>query len=443
MPEDRPSRITFLRSRVETAKRSEPVATFDVPFRGSKITLTQVRIRTDFPLYRIQSGRTHRAQARYLDRHPELPTDFFTDPEDPAVQSAQHEIVLDLITEQGLDRDLAARGQWSPLILTYDGFVVDGNRRLCALREESVEYLQAVVLPEDAEASEIYETEVELQMAAETKAPYNWIDEALHIRYGIENLGERPDALAERMRMDVDAVNGAIAQLAVVDMYLDWLGRPGKYHVVPAERGGATQQAFRDLTQALSKQTMQRLSRDEQRGIRGACFAAILSGGGYKDVRDIVKFLRSRSRDFLNRVAETLPDDISLPGRVIDATEVDDAQRSQPSAGDLISELAQSEATPANATLTELLSIVENSQTGLRAGPSIIHAAEDLAAEEKDAQRLVQPLQRVQKALSELRSTELTPDTPGLDEIASVLAELIEAAEQLATRLGQLHPTSS
>ena len=160
MPEDKESRIAFLRKKIEDVARDRQHSTFDVPFRGKPATLTRIEIKTDFPLYRVQSGRTHSAQAAYLDRHSELPQDFFADPEDPGVQMAQHELLLELITDQGLDRDLRNRGQWNPLVLTHDGYVVDGNRRLCALREEGTEYVRAVVLPEDADAAELYETEV-------------------------------------------------------------------------------------------------------------------------------------------------------------------------------------------------------------------------------------------------------------------------------------------
>ncbi len=181
-PKQPASRIAILKERIEEVERKNG-ATFDVPFRGRLVSLRRIQVEIDFPLYRIQSGRTHRAQAAYSDRHSSLPKDFFSDPEDPNVQRAQHEILVGMIDERDLANDLRDRGQLAPIVLTKDGFVVDGNRRLAALRGRKEEYVDAVVLPSDAQSNEIYETEIELQMQRETKAPYNWIDQALHIEY--------------------------------------------------------------------------------------------------------------------------------------------------------------------------------------------------------------------------------------------------------------------
>ncbi len=138
MHKPKASRIAILKERAEAAERDGQRRTFDVPFRGKPLALARIRIETDFPLYRIQSGRTHRAQAAYLDTHRQLPKDFFSDPEDPKVQRAQHEILLGMIHEKGLSTDLGQRGQLAPLVLTKDGYVVDGNRRLAALRESAL-----------------------------------------------------------------------------------------------------------------------------------------------------------------------------------------------------------------------------------------------------------------------------------------------------------------
>src|SRR5205814_3347796 len=106
----------------------------------SGATLFRIRIETDFPLYRIQSGRTHRAQSAYLDQHPHIGKDFFEDPEDPKVQKAQHEILLNLISERELDADLEERGQRAPLVLTFDGYVsmVIEDSLLCARQKSSM-----------------------------------------------------------------------------------------------------------------------------------------------------------------------------------------------------------------------------------------------------------------------------------------------------------------
>jgi hypothetical protein len=111
---------------VAAASKSAQRSTFDVPFRGGRVPLVKIKVRVDFPLYRIQSGRTHRAQSKYLEQHSELPAVFFDDPEDDKVQEAQRQILLQMIEERGLADDLEERHQQQPIVLTKDGFIVDG-----------------------------------------------------------------------------------------------------------------------------------------------------------------------------------------------------------------------------------------------------------------------------------------------------------------------------
>ncbi len=263
MPATKPSRqsrIATLKERVEAAEQ-EKRPTFDVPFRGKYEPLRKVRIDIDFPLYRIQSGRTHRAQCQYLEEHPDLPKDFFADPEDPKVQKAQHEILLRLIREKDLDKDLGQRGQLAPLVLTYDGYVVDGNRRLAALREKRSDFAEAAVLPSDAENAEIFDTEIELQMQRETKAPYNWVDQAIHIEYGIRELKERLNSVARRMRLPEERIRRDLEKLNLVKQYLVWLGAEGQYHKVPTSGVGQMEQAFEEVATRFSNPAIKRKNR--------------------------------------------------------------------------------------------------------------------------------------------------------------------------------------
>src|SRR6266511_4160638 len=73
------SRIAFLRERVAAASRQADRATFPVPFRQRQVDLVVTDVPIEFPLYNVLSGRTHRAQAEYIDRHG-VSADFFAIP---------------------------------------------------------------------------------------------------------------------------------------------------------------------------------------------------------------------------------------------------------------------------------------------------------------------------------------------------------------------------
>lgn len=422
-PKQPASRIAILKERAEAADR-EKGPTFDVPFRGKPLSLRRVRVETDFPLYRIQSGRTHRAQAAYLDRHPQLPKDFFDDPEDPKVQRAQHEILQGVIEEKDLSTDLRQRGQLAPIVLTKDGYVVDGNRRLAALREKKEEYVDAVVLPADAQSHEIYETEIELQMQRETKAPYNWIDQALHIEYGIKELNETPEQVARRMRKTKEDINWELEKLALVRQYLAWLGEEGKYHKIPSTAGGQMEQAFEELVQRSSGAAMKRKKEPERRLVREACFQAIKREAGYKDIRNIIKHFSQNTTKIAQKLRERKPSQHAARTQLKATPKVHVAD----SKADPLRALAKAGTSGSSSAVEELIDAVGNSETATL----VLDIVEEVEAEERDSKRQQQPLQRIQHAIDDLKQISLGEGIDDVDAIAKALGRLTEEVDRLS-----------
>lgn len=434
------SRITTLRERVAAAEKSRDRTTFPVPFRQAQKNEVIISIPADFPLYNVRSGRTHRAQSQYIDRN-DCREDFFADPEDPDVQKAQHAILLELVNLEGLAVDLQRKKQRNPLVLTYDGYVIDGNRRLASIRRDrESEYVTAVVLPEDAEAAEVYETELELQMSRETKAAYNWIDQALHIRLGVNELyarkgeSERLHAVAQRMNLDDDAVKGILDRLALVDLYLEWLGKPGKYHEIPTGETGSMEQAFKELAQRTLARDVRRLPQQEQQAIRTAGFAIISQQGGYLDVRRVIDAMRNQSTELVRRVKDQLPED--LKRKSADAPVVASPQDKQTAArSSVFAELAVAEAPARPSPTIELLHVTREPEVAKQSANIIMNIAEELDQEKKEAQRQVEPAQQTDRAAKLLRGISITAQTRSMDEIAAHLDEVLSEAERLMREL--------
>jgi hypothetical protein len=443
MPEAPNSRIAFLRDRVGAAQSARDYKTFAVPFRQHQIDLVKIQVPIWFPLYNLQSGRTHRAQTEWIERHG-LPADFFTDPEDEGAQNAQHQILVAMINEEGLAEDLDEKDQLNPIVLTYDGVIIDGNRRTAALRAQGdVENLVAVVLPMDATVSEVYETELELQMARETKAAYNWVDEAIHVSYGIRKLylqagTDYPQAvrsIAKRMNRPDREVEEILGRLSLVDLYLEWLGEPGKYHRVGTDGRSEAAQAFTELYQRESRPNFRSLPELQQRAIRLACFSVIRQDGGYMDIRRVADAIRQRPTDMVSRVrdelspalAEKLDEPVSHPS--------DDTNSG---AEDLLSQLAQAEGESLPAAGAQLLNIVDNPEIAPEVVPAITQVAQDLYEEERDSQRHLEPFRQVERALRTLRAVELTTRTQRLGDVAESLEQIIAETDRLAQTIDQL-----
>lgn len=430
MPPKNPpaTRTARLRLLVETAER-EGGPTFDVPYLGERKAFRRITVDTSLPLFRLQNGRTHRKQTEYLERHPDLPSDFFHDPEDPQAQAAQEEILLALIDDKDLAADLNEREQHTPLVLTADGIVLDGNRRLAALRKAGKSHASAVVLPATAEAKDLYETEIELQMQRDTKAEYGWVDRTLHIDYGIRILGESIDVIAKRMRLDRNEVKAEQQMLDLAKLYLVWLGHPGQYHRIPHPLGGDSEQSFRELAQRLNSPSIKKMTEEQRRIIREGCFLVIREERGYQAVRDAIKQLSQNA----GRVKERL-DQRELPLVGSSRPHVASAPTAQPPSvresqalnADPLLALAGESDGGATHPLLELAPHLSDEKRGKQ----VLAVIEELTNEEKETKKL--PLQRLQRALTELRAIELSPVTGDMDAVARALSEVAAETDRLA-----------
>jgi len=166
-----------------------------VYFQGQRQDLAMRRVPIGLPKYRLDNGRTRSAQAAYLSRHSDLPESLFQrDSESDVAQRAQHEILKSMLGtgEKDLMRYFRTREQMQPFILTDLGFVLNGNRRLCALREiieqdevgqhkKRFEHVDIVILP-PADQHDLDKLEAIYQLTEDIKAPYSWTARAYMLR---------------------------------------------------------------------------------------------------------------------------------------------------------------------------------------------------------------------------------------------------------------------
>jgi hypothetical protein len=226
-------------------------------FRNQLIKLPLVRVPEDFLVYRMENFRTYVDQHRYLVRERKAENYFSTGQESEEVQQLQHQFLARLARKGRSDSVtpvitvLRQDKQREPLIVTHRGVVVNGNRRLAAMRELSVEdraefadfaYIDCLVLPSDATPSEIVDIEAALQAKPETRLDYDWVGDAQLIQR-LLNLGRSVDQVASRLNRKPAEVSNAIAALLEADLYLkDWKRAGGQYDlVIEAE------QLFKDL----------------------------------------------------------------------------------------------------------------------------------------------------------------------------------------------------
>ena len=230
-------------------------------YQNRRSDLPVVRLNANLPIYRMLNFRTCTAQLKYI-RERNAADDFFSaGQENDSAQDAQHRILVDFAT-QGRSSSIVPimdqledEEQRESLLITSRGVIVNGNRRLAAMRELFVRdpskfrhfsHVDCAVLPSNVSPEDILEIEVRLQMRAETKLPYGWIEEAIAIRKMLD-AGKSRRQVADLMKSSPREVATAEGALIEVDIFLkEWLRQPNRYEDVED-----AQQAFNDLAKAV------------------------------------------------------------------------------------------------------------------------------------------------------------------------------------------------
>ena len=180
-------------------------------FQGQVASLTIIRVIENLPKYRIANGRTSSIQEEWVTIQDEK-EDFFTDgdPELYALQEAQHNILLGMISEEGLLEKFANPNnrQSEPLLLDENGFVINGNRRLCCWRtlyskdQEKYSHFSHidVVVLDKCDPKELDALESRLQIQKDIRSDYAWHAEAKMFEEKRKKFGYSTKELAKQYR---------------------------------------------------------------------------------------------------------------------------------------------------------------------------------------------------------------------------------------------------
>lgn len=236
-------------------------------YRGEPIDLKVVSLEIGLPVYRMANCRTFSEQQNSMAKKGLDPTFFSKGQESTEAQSEQHEI-LRRITKgakasiANIDEVLTLEGQRESILITSTGVVVNGNRRLSAMRElyasdptkySKFSHVKCAVLPSDASADDIDDVEAALQARPQTKLDYDWIGEAQLVRRQRQK-GRTVDQVAAQLRRKPPEIKNLLQALEEAELYLTtWANKPGQYALV-AEDG---EQLFKDIPKQIGSQDTQ------------------------------------------------------------------------------------------------------------------------------------------------------------------------------------------
>jgi len=222
--------------------KTSPRETFRITFQERSQVLPVYRIPIELPKYRLFNGRTATLQEEWLALNEGYEEDFFTkDPERLEAQRIQHQLLSKLVDGAGLLATFkAGQKQEDYIILDAKGFVINGNRRLCAWRElyhsdiskfEHFSYIDVVVLPESDDKS-IDKLEAKLQVERDIKDDYSWHAQALMMqqRKVHHDLSDRE--LAEFYDLREVDIRQSLEMLEYAQKWLESKGKPKQWSLV-------------------------------------------------------------------------------------------------------------------------------------------------------------------------------------------------------------------
>jgi hypothetical protein len=226
-----------------------------IEFMDTWLTLPVLRVPINLPKYRMLNGRTASAQEEWLAKHPDEPADFFRqDPEADEVQRVQHELLGKLVSGAGLLTYFkqADNKQKEPLILDTNGFVINGNRRLCAwrtlLKEDPKKYshfahVNVIVLPPSDDKA-IDKLEGSLQIEPDIRDDYTWdsLANMMRIRQSLHGLDT--GKLADFYKKKESEVKELLDMLDYAAKYLENRGKARQWSEV-SDKEFAFQQMVR------------------------------------------------------------------------------------------------------------------------------------------------------------------------------------------------------
>ena len=221
-------------------------ATHFVPYLGGYRKAPVASVPAELLVYRVENGRLIAELREHVRRTGQDLKRLQARQESDEVQQLLHGFLVSKAADPKgpILQELARQAQQTePLLITADGEVVNGNRRLAAMRElfcrdpdryAAFRDIMVAVLPADAKASDVEAVEAALQLAPETKLAYGWINRRLKLRRQLEELGLSREVICEAYRFESPAdIDKELGELDLAEDYLDHYARdPGAYSLI-------------------------------------------------------------------------------------------------------------------------------------------------------------------------------------------------------------------
>jgi len=225
--------------------------TITITLLGRTIDLQTYHLPLDLTFYNISNGRF---AAEYVDLVEKEGREL--DPKNPDDIEKIQSLLIELNPKESriLEKDLHQYGQKEPGIITYDGFIINGNRRRSVLEElvslghSEFKFIDVARLPPNVSSQDLWKLEAGLQLSRNVIVQYGAINELLKFKQGIDS-GLTPIEIASSLYggfKEKDILD-KLEQLKLIAEYLNFIGEPGVFN-----RAKGIHEHFIDLRNVLN-----------------------------------------------------------------------------------------------------------------------------------------------------------------------------------------------
>lgn len=146
-----------------------------LPFKKSSYKCPIIEVAPEYLIYRIENTRTISKQREYIAENDSLSNFFSPDRlEVEEVQKAQHEILKTEVDDELRKAYEMQGGQVEPILISMHGVVINGNRRLCLMRQNNQALITCQVLVDPNLNGKDAEIEAWIDIAPNAKKEYEW-----------------------------------------------------------------------------------------------------------------------------------------------------------------------------------------------------------------------------------------------------------------------------
>lgn len=256
-----------------------------VQLKGELKLLDVYKLPIEFLVYNKRNGRF---AAEIMQKQNKIGREL--DPLNQEDRKAIKELLLgeDENTTQLLKDNLIKIGQIDPGIMTFDGVVINGNRRMAVfedLQESDPKYgyLTVARLPQHIDEKDIYRLEIDLQLSRPYRKDYGPINELLKIQEGTR-IGLVSKQIANSLfgGYTEDDIKERLERLKLIDGYLEFIEKPNDYEEVKGWH-----EHFIDLQNCISTFKKKDMSAEDIHYATLAGFQLIIAKEPHMEVRRI------------------------------------------------------------------------------------------------------------------------------------------------------------